>query len=160
MKKKAKSRGPRAKGLSYWEQLVANYKPPGRKARPKQKAATKPKQKGNNMSTKKENAKATADEEAAEQAYLAEQGKKKPKAQQTEAPAQQAEETLPPHAPPVVPSLPTEPAAPDAVDDSEKGAHPEDEGALRELDLVVEGTRGVGPSPEEPEPPPEPPPGP
>jgi hypothetical protein len=34
------------------------------------------------------------------------------------------------------------------VDESEKGAHPEDEGALRELDLVIEGTRGEGPAPE------------
>jgi hypothetical protein len=102
------------------------------------------------MTTSKKDAKATANEEATEQTFLAKQAKK-PKAQAAEEGLQprEGEEFLPPPDPPAVPSPPTEPPAPDEVDPSEKGAHPEDEAALRELDLVVEGVRGVGPIPED-----------
>ena len=63
-------------------------------------------------------------------------------------------ETLPPPDPPKVKSEPTEPPAPDAVIEQDQlGAQPEDQGAVRELDLIPESTyaRGEGPQPEEPE---------
>jgi len=60
------------------------------------------------------------------------------------------EETLPPPDPPKAKSEPTEPAAFDAVDDSPKGADPEDPNATFELDLLHhESIRGTGPRPEE-----------
>jgi len=57
----------------------------------------------------------------------------------------------PPPAPPKVASEPTEPPEPLAVDETEKGADPEDAGAEWELDIIPESTRGEGPRPEEPE---------
>jgi hypothetical protein len=126
MKAKAQSRGPATAGKlrtkDRWKQLIANYKPPGRKARPKQKTTRK---KANTTMPKKTKA---------EQAEL------------SETPEQQ-EEYLPPPDPPVVPSLPTEPPAPDAVDASEKGAQPEDNTAVRELVLAPEWERPVEPPP-------------
>lgn len=71
-------------------------------------------------------------------------------AEPTQAPEPREEEFLPPPDPPVVPSPPTEPPAPDEVDESEKGADPEVD-AQRELTIVMEGTPGEGPKPEEPE---------
>lgn len=116
------------------------------------------------MATKKAaDAKATANEEAAEQTFLAAQAnpaKGGTKAQQAEAPQpREGEETLPPPDPPAVPSLPTEPPAPDAVEDiPQKGAQPEDATAVRELNITPGSTPGEGPRPEEPAPPVEPPP--
>ena len=66
----------------------------------------------------------------------------------TEAAEQQ---TLPPPDPPVVDSPPFPPPTGYEVDHQQKGAQPEDPAPLRELQLAVEGTRGVGPSPEPPE---------
>jgi hypothetical protein len=107
------------------------------------------------MTTKKESkadAKATANEEETEQAFLAEQAKK-PKAEQQSAEALQPregdEEFLPPPDPPKVKSEPTEVVEPLAVDESEKGAHPEDPAAEFELDLIPDSVypRGDGPVP-------------
>jgi hypothetical protein len=162
MKKKIKRRKRAStQALSYWDQLISGYKPPGRKARPKQKATRKAQPKGNNMA--KKDGKATAEEEAAEQAYLAEQANKpskasategKPKAQQAEGDIQprEGEEYLPPPDPPFEESLPFPPPAPDAVSHEEKGAPPEDPNARRELNIAPESTPGEGPSPEAPEP--------
>lgn len=110
------------------------------------------------MSSKKET-KLTPEEEQ-EQAFLAEQVKEpKPKAKQQSAEGdiqpREGEEFLPPPDPPVVPSFPKPPAAPDEVDHQQKGAQPEAM-AVRELELLQVGTRGEGPAPEPPEAPPDP----
>lgn len=57
------------------------------------------------------------------------------------------EEFLPPPNPPVVPSEPTDPPAPLEVDESEKGAQPENS-AVRELNLIPEAPE-ASPRPEE-----------
>jgi hypothetical protein len=107
------------------------------------------------MSNKKEtkaDAKATAEEEAAEQTFLAKQAKK-PKAEQKSAegtiqPREGDPEFLPPPDPPVVDSPPTVPPAHDAVEDiPQKGAQPE-ELAVRELNLTPEAPTAA-PQPEE-----------
>jgi hypothetical protein len=107
------------------------------------------------MATKKESkadAKATANEEETEQTFLAKQAKK-PKAEQQSAEALQPregdEDFLPPPDPPKVKSEPTEVVEPLAVDESEKGAHPEDPAAEWELDIIPDSVypRGDGPVP-------------
>jgi len=74
---------------------------------------------------------------------------------QAPAPAETEEqpEVLPPPDPPKVKSEPQEPAAFDEIDESEKGADPEDRAAEFELDIIPESVypRGVGPEPEPPE---------
>jgi hypothetical protein len=72
-----------------------------------------------------------------------------------------AQGVLPPPDPPVVPSEPQPPPTGYEVDETPKGAQPEDTAPAlpRELELLQVGTRGEGPAPEEPTPPPiEPPP--
>lgn len=106
---------------TYWDHLLAKQKP--HTARPKHKATRKPQPTNTHtMSTQAE-----ADE---------------PK-------AQVEEEFLPPPGPPTVPSEPTEPPGPLDVDESEKGAQPE-ESAVRELNLIPD-TPVASPRPEEPE---------
>jgi hypothetical protein len=115
-----------------------------------------------NTKQTKADAKATADEEAAEQAFLAKQAKKPEAKQQSAASGseeptargegtiqpREGEEFLPPPDPPVVDSPPTEPPAPDAVEDiPQKGAQPE-ELAVRELNLTPE-TPTAAPQPKE-----------
>jgi hypothetical protein len=114
------------------------------------------------MSNKKES-KLTPEEET-EQEFLAKKATepyeaKKSKAATAEGDIQprEGEEFLPPHDPPVVDSPPFPPPTGYEVSNQQKGAQPEVEVVVRELDLVTHGTRGEGPAPEPPEEPEVPP---
>jgi hypothetical protein len=110
----------KSKPKSYWDHLT---KPQTHKAKPKHKAADKPQPKAKAMTAQAE---ATAE------------------------PRETEEEFLPPPDPPVNPSPPRDPPAPDEVNHQNPCADPEVETVVRELDLVIEGTRGEGPAPEDP----------